>query len=139
MIPPNISQAQRLAQEFARRFPVTVNGIPAGLSWTRPAGLVLPPNTPVSGRYGGRRNSPALWATWARERALGSTVTLRTSVRGILESYDLGGSTMEALGFLTWTGYAAATEFPFPADHVQARAMLGWVWRVYGLQSAEVR
>lgn len=128
---PAAGMATALAASFAERFPVKVNGIPAGLHWERRPELVLAPRAPRAGTFGSRRSDGTLWLLWAREAALGSTVTLRTVPAGGRSGtvpYVLGATPEEALGYLYERGYLAAL------GRTVARQHLGWVLRVLGEQ-----
>lgn len=124
------------AEAFRKRFPLKVNTIPAGIHWDRPAELLLPRFAPRDGRYGSRRSDGILWFTWAREAALGSTITLRTAANGQKRTYPLLATPAEGLAYLEWAAYGvdARGQAYLPAGG--ARQTLGWVHRVLELNGA---
>lgn len=126
-VPCPTTQVKAAADAFAKRFPVTVNGIPAGLHWVRPADLVLPRMAPVRGHFGSRRSDGTLWLIWARESALGSAVHLTTVARGHHQRYPLAATPAEGLAYLEWQAYGGSL------GGAGARNMLGWAHRVLDL------
>lgn len=132
---PALAVTSQFAQAFRQRFPVTVNGIPAGLSWIRPPDLILPPSAPNHGVYGSRRSDGRLWFLWARETMLGSRVVLRTVAGGAKQAeFVLQAWPEEGEGYLRFMLHGRdAYGKPFLGRKTAAQH-LGWALRLLAEQ-----